>query len=339
MTLIKLQNVTRLYGIVIGVNDVNLELPKGAHGLLGPNGAGKTTLLNLITGQLSPTIGSVEVLGCKPRSSATLLRQIGYLPGSEGMYADVSALEWVTYLTRIQGFNKTAATQLAKQALDRVQLTEHMNRRISTYSRGMRQRTRLAQAIAHEPEFLILDEPFSGLDPIARHTMTTLLQQWIADGQSLLIASHVLHEIESLTRSFLLLNGGRLLASGSTEEISNLLTAIPSEVRMKVTWPANRYPLAPGEVPPAVHSLHFQPSDGNAPRLLAAELLQASLVDSIRVVEPNELIVTTDSVLELGKHLNQAVADHRYLISEVRGSDDSLQDVFHALMKMHRGVA
>lgn len=309
--LIELTNVTRLYGIVIGVNDITLSLPNGAHGLLGPNGAGKSTLLNLITGQLRPTIGSVRVLGFPPRRSPELLRRLGYLPGSEGMYADVSALEWVTYLTRIQGFDRGAAKRLALQALERVQLTEHMHRKISTFSRGMRQRTRLAQAIAHEPEFLILDEPFSGLDPIARHAMTTLLQQWIAEGRSLLISSHVLHEIESLTRSFLLISGGRLLASGSTEEISSLLIDIPSEVRLRV----------------------------GAARQLAAEMLNLELAESIRIAAADELIVTTRSALLLGQFLRCVVSEGRYLITEMRASDDSLQDVFNSLMKIHRGMA
>ncbi len=307
--LIELQNVTRLYGIVIGVNDVTLALASGAHGLLGPNGAGKTTLLNLITGQLSPTIGKVQVLGLRPRCNPVLLRRLGYLPGTEGLYADVSALEWVTYLTRLQGFHASQAKQMALQALERVQLTEHMHRKISTYSRGMRQRTRLAQAIAHEPEFLILDEPFSGLDPIARHAMTVLLQQWIAEGHSLLIASHVLHEIESLTRSFLLLSGGRLLASGSTDEISALLTDVPSELRLRV----------------------------DAPRPMAAELLRAALVDSVQILGPDELHVTTSSSQELGRYISRAVVENRYLISEIRADDDSLQDVFNSLMKIHRG--
>jgi len=309
--LLDLQNVTRLYGTVIGVNDITLSLAKGAHGLLGPNGAGKTTLLNLITGQLSPTIGEVYVLGEPARSSPKLLRRLGYLPGSEGMYADVSAIEWVTYLTRLQGFSATEAKRLALQALDRVSLTEHMCRKISTYSRGMRQRTRLAQAIAHEPDLLILDEPFSGLDPIARHTMTTLLQQWIADGQSLIVSSHVLHEIESLTRSFLLLSGGRLLASGSTDDINTLLTNVPSEVRVRV----------------------------DAPRQLAAELIREALVDSVHIAGDGELQLKTAASMELGRFLSRAVAENRYLVSEVRASEDSLQDVFNSLMKIHRGTA
>lgn len=311
MTLLQLNHVTRLYGTVIGVNDISLSLASGAHGLLGPNGAGKSTLLNLITGQLSPTIGSVRVLGLAPRSSHQLLQRIGYLPGSEGMYADVSAIEWVTYLTRLQGFGAYDAKTLALQALERVQLAEHMHRKISAFSRGMRQRTRLAQAIAHGPEFLILDEPFSGLDPIARHTMTTLLQQWISDGRSLLISSHVLYEIELLTRSFLLLSGGRLLASGAADDIHTLLANVPSEVRLRV----------------------------DRPREMAAEMLRDNLIDSVRITDDGELHVTTTLSAQLSQFIGQTVLDERYCVTEVRSADDSLQDVFNSLMKIHRGIA
>jgi ABC-2 type transport system ATP-binding protein len=278
---------------------------------LGPNGAGKTTLLNLITGQLRPTIGSVRVLGQSPRGNPELFRRIGYLPGTEGMYADVSALEWVTYLTRIQGYSAAEAARLAEQALERVRLTEHMHRKISAFSRGMRQRTRLAQAIAHEPDFLILDEPFSGLDPIARHTMTTLLQDWIERKRSLLISSHVLHEIESLTRSFLLISGGRLLASGSTDEIGSLLSNMPSEVRLKV----------------------------QSPRQLAAELLQGGLAETVSIEGERDLRLTTVSAGRLSEFLGQAISEGRYLITEMRSTEDSLQDVFNSLMKLHRGLA
>jgi ABC-2 type transport system ATP-binding protein len=307
--LIELDHVTRLYKTVIGVNDVSLTLENGAHGLLGPNGAGKSTLINLITGQLSPTIGTARVLGYVPRSCNALFRKLGFLPSSEGMYADVSAIEWVTYLTRLQGFNGPTAKQLAMRAIERVQLTEHMHRKISTFSRGMRQRTRLAQAIAHDPEFLVLDEPFSGLDPIARHSMTVLLQQWIAEGRSLLISSHVLHEIESLTRSFVLLSGGRMLASGTADDIYMLLADVPSDLRLRV----------------------------NDPRGLAADLVRQPWVSAVEVSGDEQLKVSTTGASELSRYLSQLVSEGRFWISEIRSGDDSLQDIFNSLMKIHRG--
>lgn len=307
--LLELEQVTRLYGTVIGVNDVTLSLPAGAHGLLGPNGAGKTTLLNLITGQLSPTLGAVRVLGMQPRNCQSLLKRLGYLPASEGMYADVSPIEWITYLTQLHGHHAREARRLALRALERVQLTEHMHRKISTFSRGMRQRTRLAQAIAHEPDFLILDEPFSGLDPIARHSMTVLLRQWISEGKSLLVASHVLYEIESLTRSFLLLSGGRLLASGSVDDIQQLMADLPTEIRIRV----------------------------DQPRQMAEELIRENLIDSLRIEASDELCVTSCAPSLLSRFISRAVAEQRYWVTEVRSTDDSLQDVFHSLMKFQRG--
>lgn len=309
-SIIDLKGVTRLYGTVIGVNDITLSLPAGAYGLLGPNGAGKSTLLNLMTGQLRPTLGSLAMLGSSPRNNPEFLSRIGYLPGSEGMYANVSAIDWVSYLTELQGFNRRDARKLAEDALDRLDMTEHMHRQISQYSRGMRQRARLAQAIAHKPDLLILDEPFNGLDPIARHEMSTFLRDWISDGHSLILASHVLHEIESITRSFLLICGGRLLASGSMDDVHELLADIPTEVSMK----------------------------SDDPRKLGAELVQSEdLVDSLRF-EPDGIVVAkTRAALQLYQFVATAIQEGRISVSEMRSADESMQEVFNALMKMHRG--
>lgn len=307
--LLQTRNLTRLYGTVIGVNDISLTLPTGAYGLLGPNGAGKTTLLNLMTGQLRATLGSIRLLGQQPRNNPRYLSQIGYLPGSEGMYSHVGALEWVTYLTRLHGFSKQEASERARRALERVRMSDHMHRQIATFSRGMRQRTRLAQAIAHEPRLLILDEPFNGLDPIARHEMTQFLRQWTADGRSLILASHVLHEIESITRSFLLICGGRLLASGAADDIQEMLADLPSDVRLRT----------------------------DAPAKLATGLIQAQLVDSVRLEGSFTLIVTTRAPLKLYEYLADSTAEQNVVVNEVHSADESLQDVFNSLMRIHRG--
>lgn len=195
--MIEFDHVTRLYGSVLGVNDICLSLPTGAYGLLGPNGAGKSTLLNLLIGQLHPTCGSVRVLGQNPRNNPDLMRRIGFCPSFEGMYAGVGGLDWVSFLLRMQGFSRQESQRRALQCMELVGMTEGMRRPISSYSRGMRQRTKLAQALAHDPELLILDEPLSGLDPVGRSQMSDLLRDWIGMGRSLIIASHVLHEIEA----------------------------------------------------------------------------------------------------------------------------------------------
>jgi len=217
--MIELTNTTKLYQTVIGVNDLSLSLGPGTYGLLGPNGSGKTTLINLILGQLRPTIGTVRLFGENPWRRSGLLRRVGLCPAIEMTYPRVSGLEWVTYMVQLHGFGYSESVRRAKLALETVKLTYAMERPMRNYSLGMRQRAKLAQAIAHEPELLILDEPFNGLDPVGRYEMSELLKSWAEKGRSLILASHILHEVEAVNPSFLLISGGRLLASGSPQEV------------------------------------------------------------------------------------------------------------------------
>lgn len=306
--MIELTNVTKLYGKVIGVNDFTLTLGAGAYGLLGPNGSGKSTLLNLITGQLRPTQGTVRVLGESPCNNANLYRRLGYCPGGEGLYADVSALEWVKYLQQLQGMTTAQADAASKTALELVGMSGAMHRPISTYSRGMRQRTKLAQAIAHDPDFLILDEPFNGLDPVGRHELTQVLLDWIGMGKSLLFASHLLHEIESITESFLLISGGRLLASGTAQEVHAMMQGLPNEITLRC-------------------------SD---PHRLAALLMQERAADSVRVVD-GLLTVATPNPSRVFEPLPRWLAQTGLQVTEMHSADESLQALFNSLMKMHRG--
>lgn len=319
-SMISLQNVTRLYGTVLGVNDISLELPRGAYGLLGPNGAGKSTLLNLLIGQLKPTRGRVEVLGMQPRNNSELMRRLGFCPGFEGMYASVSGLDWVTFLLQMQGRAASVARRRAIECMELVGMQESMQRPIASYSRGMRQRTKLAQAIAHEPELLILDEPFSGLDPIGRSQMTDLLRSWIREGRSIVIASHVLHEIEALTQSFLLISGGRLLASGTSEEVHELLYQVPMELHLRCTK-ARRIAALALETGLA-DSATIQPSAGTH-------------VDDGSV--PQLLRISTRSAEALATALMNWIPSEQVTVVEFRTADDSLQSLFNSLMKIHRG--
>ncbi len=278
------------------------------HGLLGPNGAGKSTLLNLITGQLRPTVGTIKVLGKSPRNNPDLSRRIGYCPGSEGLYAGVSGFEWVRYLQRLNGLSNTQAAAAAESAMTLVGMRESMHRPIASYSRGMRQRTKLAQAVAHDPDFLILDEPFNGLDPIGRHEMTTSLRRWIAQGKNLLLASHILYEVELITRSFMLISNGRLLASGTAEEVHELLVDLPNEVTLQC----------------------------DRPEKLAALVAEAKAADVLKIDE-HQLTVGTRRQSHLIARLPAWVVDHGLQISEMRCSDESLQALFDSLMKIHHG--
>ena len=308
--MIQLENVTKLYGTVIGVNDLNMSLAPGAYGLVGPNGAGKTTLLNLITGQLRPTIGRVRVLGHSPWNRDALLRQIGLCPAVDVLYSNVSALEWVSYLVELHGFSRREARQRAESSLDAVGMRNAMRRAMGTYSLGMRQRTKLAQAFAHDPSLLILDEPFNGLDPIGRHEMTEVLRNWVRDGRSLILASHILHEVEAVSPSFLLIRGGRLLASGPPDELHSLLTDVPNEIHVRC----------------------------DNPPLLARQFVDSGLVESIRFVEEGRvLLVTTRSPVAIFEQMPAWLEKLGVHVQELRSTDDSLQRLFSSLMRMHRG--
>jgi ABC-2 type transport system ATP-binding protein len=306
--MIELSHVTKLYGTVIGVNDMTLVLPPGAYGLLGPNGSGKSTLLNLLTGQLRPTIGSVRVFGASPRNNAELFRRLGYCPGSEGLYANVSGYEWVRYLTQLQGMDAAAAAKAAQESMATVGMTDAMHRPIASYSRGMRQRVKLAQAIAHNPDFLILDEPFNGLDPIGRHEMGLLLKRWIGEGKSLLLASHLLYEVESITDSFLLISGGRLLASGTAAEVHALLVDVPNEVTIRT----------------------------KDSRRLAGLLLEREITDSLHI-ENDRLSFSTRHPAILYENLPAWLGEARIEVNEMRSGDESLQALFNSLLMIHRG--
>lgn len=306
--MIELTHVTKLYGTVIGVNDMTLTLPPGAYGLLGPNGSGKSTLLNLLTGQLLPTIGRVQMFGESPRNNTNLFRRMGYCPSSEGLYANVSGYDWVRYLCQLQGMTSAIAIAAARQSLETVGMSEAMYRPISSYSRGMRQRVKLAQAIAHEPEFLILDEPFNGLDPIGRHEMGALLKNWISQGKSLLLASHLLYEVESITDSFLLISGGRLLASGTAAEVHALLFDVPNEITIRTS----------------------------EPRRLASLLMERELSDSLRI-DRDVLTVSTRHPGKLYEQLPGWLAELEISVDEMHSADESLQALFNSLLKIHRG--
>lgn len=307
--LLELKSLTKLYGTVIGVNDITLSVPQGAFGLLGPNGSGKSTLLNLLTGQLLPTIGEIRVLGMVPRNNHELRRRIGYCPGSEGLYANVSARDWVRYLAELHGMSPSEAKKAAERSLDLVGMSASMRRSISTYSRGMRQRTKLAQAIAHDPDVLILDEPFNGLDPVGRHEMTRILLDYIAEGKSLLLASHILHEVQTITDAFLLISGGRLLASGTAEEVNAMMVDVPTQVTIEC----------------------------DDPRRLGRELSSHPDTVGVRYEKANCLTVETGSAGRLLSHLTRLLADMDITVGRVSSTEESLQSLFNSLIRIHRG--
>lgn len=306
--MLSLAHVTKLYGSVIGVNDVSVELGQGAHGLLGPNGAGKTTLLGLITGQLRPTIGTIRVFGERPFGNPAILARIGYCPAADLTERRATPQEWVTYLMRLSGFDPAAASRRAEQSLEEVGLTEASRRPLATLSKGMRQRAKLAGAFAHDPDLLVLDEPFDGLDPVARHDLVNLVRRWAHD-RSLLVASHLLHEVEALQADLAVILGGRLVASGSAAEIRGLIDALPSEVRLRT----------------------------DAPARLAARVCAAGVVETLQIPSTDLIVVGTRQPDRLAEVVAEAVGDG-LTVSDVIAADRTLEGIFGRLVQLHRGI-
>ena len=212
--------LSRWYGIVMGLNNISFQVQPGLTGLVGPNGAGKSTLIQIITGQLQPSSGRLTVFGEVPWNNPDLLRRIGYCPEGEAIPKELRPLEWLRGLASLSGLPTTGALARCEAALDRVKLArEHWPKRMGQYSKGMKQRVKLAQGLLHQPQLLVLDEPMNGLDPMGRQEMVHLLRDLAQAGTSILISSHILAELEALCQSILILNWGRILASGNQAEI------------------------------------------------------------------------------------------------------------------------
>jgi ABC-2 type transport system ATP-binding protein len=224
------RELARWYGPVVGLVDISLTLEGGIIGLLGPNGAGKSTFLKLVAGEIRPSRGTILVLGRDPFANRAHFAETGFCPQQDALYGEMTGLAFVTFLLRLSGWSKREARAQAARALERVGLADAMHRRTREYSRGMRQRAKIAQAIAHGPRLLVADEPLSGLDPIARRSVVDLLLDLARDGVHILVSSHVLHEVEGLTRNVLLLHRGRVLAQGEVPEIRTLLSRHPRKV-------------------------------------------------------------------------------------------------------------
>ncbi len=219
-TLIQAHELSRWYGLVMGLNNVNFQIEAGLTGLVGPNGAGKSTLIQIITGQLKPSSGELTVFGETPWNNPQLIRRIGYCPEGEAVPKELKPMDWLRSLAYLSGLSGAAGTGRCEAILDRVGLPrQHWGKRMGQYSKGMKQRVKLAQGLLHEPDLLVLDEPMNGLDPMGRQEMANLLKSLTTTGVSVLISSHILAELEALCKNILILNWGRVLASGSQKEI------------------------------------------------------------------------------------------------------------------------
>jgi len=236
--IIEAVELSRWYGIVMGLNNVTFSIGPGLTGLVGPNGAGKSTLLQIVTGQLRPSSGQLTVFGQTPWNNPHLLSRIGFCPEGEAVPRDLQPLVWLKNLALLSGLNPQDAEARSVATLDQVKLArEHWSKRLSQYSKGMRQRVKLAQALLHGPDLLILDEPMNGLDPMGRQEMAQILKELAAHNVNIIISSHILAELETLCHDVIILNWGRILASGSQREIRSDLRDWSEQLSIRCDQP------------------------------------------------------------------------------------------------------
>lgn len=231
-------NVSKFYGEVLGVNRVHLTIPPGITSLVGPNGSGKTTIMNLVTGLLHPSQGNVTILGLRPDQPEQLFRHVGYCTQYDSFPRGFTGHEFLYSYLRVHGYDNASATAMTQRALERVGLSQAANRRIAAYSKGMRQRVKLAQAVCHGPSVLVLDEPLNGLDPMAREEMITVFRELATEGKHVIISSHILHEVDFISDQVILLNEGYVVAEGTIRNVRGEMEEHPLQILVRCDRPA-----------------------------------------------------------------------------------------------------
>jgi ABC-2 type transport system ATP-binding protein len=303
---VEFEGVSKWYGNVIGLNNLTVRIPPGVTGLLGPNGAGKSTLLQLATGQLRPSQGGVRVLGRRTWNNSALMRHIGLCPEQDAFYEWMTGYDFVHTCARLSGMGRSAAAAAAEKFLAVVGMTENIRRPIRGYSKGMRQRTKLAQALVQEPRVLFLDEPFTGTDPVARRDLIDVIRSLEGTGRCVVVSSHVLHEVEALTSNIILLHRGRLVAEGQVRDIRDLIDRHPH----RIVLACDDY------------------------RALAAKLVRWEDVESVTMLEQKRAVLAeTRRPDAFYARLPAMSLENGIAIREVYSDDDNLEAVFKYLVE------
>jgi ABC-2 type transport system ATP-binding protein len=306
---ITFDNVSKFYGEVLGVNRVHLSIPAGITGLVGPNGSGKTTLMNLMTGLLQPSQGEVRVLDCSPNEPQRLFSRLGYCTQYDSFPKGTSGRQFIYGYLRVHGIDDARAGDLTQQALERAGLVEAAERRIAGYSKGMRQRIKLAQAIAHEPKVLVLDEPLNGLDPMARAEMISLFQELAGEGCHVIISSHILHEVDLISDQVILLNEGYVVAEGEIRGVRSEMQKHPLQILIRCDRPA----------------------------LLASRVFEQDGVVEVKIHDDRRgLLVRTKNASSFYLLLNRVVLDDGLAVEAVTPADEDVQAVYEYLIGNER---
>jgi len=309
MNTILFEQVTKNYGKVQGISNVTLSIEPGVTGILGPNGAGKSTTMKVLLGLSRPSIGAVAVNGVDPFDNLELRKKIGFVPEYDCFYEHMSAVEYVSYFLMIHDFDNNDATNIAQETLTELGLHDAMHRKIRTYSRGMRQKTKIARATAFNPQILILDEPFQGADPTTRHLLMEKIKAWSNEGKTILISSHILHDVEYLTDNIILINNGSVLASGNRHEIRKLMSNIPIKVKIS-------------------------PIDKKKLRPLFKRMLDEEWITAGRILEEDgEIILETNKSEKFYTFLPQILKKEKIVVEKIMSEDDSLDSLYSKLVE------
>ncbi len=300
---IAVDRVSRWFGSVVAVSDISFDISPGITGLLGPNGAGKTTLLRMMTGLAATSSGTVTMFGQPVRDNPPLYRRIGVMSEHETVYGFMKGREFVRMMGRLRGVSNLE--QAVDRAIELVDLADAQHRAMDTYSRGMRQRMRLAATLVLDPEVLILDEPLNGADPRQRVHFQQLLRQLAAEGRTIILSSHILEEVEQLAETVLLIVNGKLAASGGFRAIRAALNQRPYHVRVLC----------------------------DAPRRLASQIVSLDSVDAVHVDPDGALVILSRNVLDLQIELPRRAQAASIRLLRVEPLDDSLESVFGYLVE------
>jgi len=305
-------DVSKFYGEILGVNRVNLEIAPGITSLVGPNGAGKSTLMNLMTGLLRPSRGQITVLGIPTDQPEQLFRKLGYCTQFDSFPRGLTGREFIGSFLLVHGFAKKRAAELTEIALERVNLLDAADRKVAAYSKGMRQRIRLAQSIAHQPAVMILDEPLNGLDPMVRSETIALFRKLAAEGLHLIISSHILHEVDMMSDSVVLLNNGYIVAEGNIHGVRDEMEEHPMQILIRCDQPS---------------------------KLAAYVFAQDHVVEARLHEDRRGLFVKTRDADRFYLLLNEVVADGEINMESVAPVDDDLSAVYQYLIGTTGGSA
>lgn len=301
---VTLHNVSKFYGEVLGVNRVNLNIPPGITSLVGPNGAGKTTLMNLMTGLVQPTRGTIRILGYSTDEPEKLFQLLGYSTQFDSFPKGLTGYQFIYFYLKLFGYDARTAGELAWRAIERANLTEAAHRKVAAYSKGMRQRIRLAQSLAHNPRVLILDEPLNGLDPLARAEMIAMFRALASDGCHVIISSHILHEVDIISDQVILLSNGYVVAEGQIQDVRNEIRDEPAQILIR----------------------------SEKQRQLASKLIESGLAIEVRMHQDGRgLLIKTGDADRFYLSLNQLVKSGMD-VESVIPADDDVNSVYEYLI-------